>query len=135
MSRATELLSRHALLWIIALGAALRFSTLGVQDFWFDEIVTVREISLAPFDLLKQIHAAEYNPVTYPLLAGLWEGAFGTSEVGVRALSALAGTLTIPLVFGAAGALASRRAALIAAALTAVNPLLIWYSQEARTYS
>ena len=62
MSRATELLSRHALLWIIAVGALLRFSTIGIQDFWLDEIVTVQEIGQAPIDILKQVKSADSNP-------------------------------------------------------------------------
>jgi mannosyltransferase len=135
MSRATELLSRHALLWIIAVGALLRFSTIGIQDFWLDEIVTVQEIGLPPIDILKQVNAADSNPVLYPLLAGGWERVFGSGEWGVRSLPALLGTLTIPLVYAATKTLASRRAGLIAAGLTATNPLLVWYSGEARNYS
>jgi mannosyltransferase len=135
MSRATELLSRHALLWIIAVGALLRFSTIGIQDFWIDEIVTVQEIGQKPIDILKQVNAADSNPALYPLLAGGWERIFGSGEWGVRSLTALFGTLAIPFVYGAARTLASRRAGLIAAGLTATNPLLVWYSGEARNYS
>ena len=135
MSRATELLSRHALLWIIAVGAVLRFSTIGIQDFWLDEVITVQEIQQGPADILRQVNAADSNPMLYPLLAGAWERVFGSGEWGVRALTALFGTLAIPLVYGAASTLASRRAGLIAAGLAATNPLLVWYSGEARNYS
>jgi mannosyltransferase len=135
MSRAIELLSRHALLWIIAVGALLRFSTIGIQDFWFDEIVNVQEIGQGPVDILRQVNSVDSNPALYPLLAGGWERVFGTGEWGVRSLTALFGTLTIPLVYAAAKTLATRRAGLIAAGLTATNPLLVWYSGEARNYS
>ncbi len=40
----------------------------------------------------------------------------------------------MPVAYGAGAKLISRRAGLIAAALTACSPLLIWYSQEARSY-
>jgi hypothetical protein len=43
--------------------------------------------------------------------------------------------LVIPVAYGAGARLISRRAGLIAAALAACSPLLIWYSQEARSYS
>ncbi len=43
--------------------------------------------------------------------------------------------LTVPVGYAAARTLISRRAGLIAAALIAFNPYLIWYSQEARAYS
>jgi hypothetical protein len=60
---------------------------------------------------------------------------FGFGEVGVRSLSALAGTAMIPVAYAAGVALVSKRTGLIAAALVAVNPFLIWYSQEARAYA
>src|SRR5205814_6176194 len=56
-------------------------------------------------------------------------------EVGLRSLSALAGTLFVPVAYAAGKELASRRVAVVIAALAAFNPLLIWYSQEARSYS
>jgi hypothetical protein len=62
-------------------------------------------------------------------------GLFGKGEVGLRSLSAVLGTATIPVVYAAARSLSSRPAALVAAAVTAANPMLIWYSQEARNYA
>ena len=40
----------------------------------------------------------------------------------------------IPLLYLCGRELVSRRAGLVAAALAAVNPFMIWYSQEAREY-
>jgi 4-amino-4-deoxy-L-arabinose transferase-like glycosyltransferase len=79
-------------------------------------------------------------------LAWLWEKVFGHGEAGLRSLSALIGTATVPVAWAAARELlASERAArewfdspragLVAAALVAVNPFFVWYSQEARSYS
>ena len=69
------------------------------------------------------------------MLAWGWAKAFGTGEVGLRSLSALFGAATVPVAYLIGRELASRRAGLIAAALVAVNPMLIWYSQEARSYA
>jgi mannosyltransferase len=44
------------------------------------------------------------------------------------------GIAIIPLAYLCARELVSRRAGLVAAALAALNPFLIWYSQEARAY-
>ena len=41
----------------------------------------------------------------------------------------------VPVVYAAGARLISRRAGVIAAALATCSPLLIWYSQEARSYS
>ena len=60
---------------------------------------------------------------------------FGTGEVGLRSFSAVCSTLTIPVMFLIGRRLVSDRVGLLAALLTAVNPFLFWYAQEARSYS
>src|SRR5207302_11036080 len=45
------------------------------------------------------------------------------------------GAALVPVAFGVARRLVSERAGLIAALLVAVNPFLVWYSQEARAYA
>ena len=123
------------LLAIVALGAGLRFAGLGDQSFWFDESVTVEVVRPefgGAFDALK---ASESTPPLYYLLAWLWTRVFGDGEAGLRSLSALAGTLTIPVAWAAAREVTGRWGAWTAAAVVAVSPLLVWYSQEARAYS
>jgi mannosyltransferase len=128
-------LSRYALPLIVCLGGVLRFATIGGQGFWLDENVTLDLVREAPGDLLRGVEEGESNPPLFYLVAAGWERVFGSSEFGVRSLSALLGTATIPAVYAAASSLASRRAGLVAAALTATSPLLIWYSQETRNYA
>ena len=57
------------------------------------------------------------------------------TEYGLRSLSALAGVATVPVAYLIGAELRGRRAGLMAAALVAVNPMLLWYSQEARAYA
>jgi mannosyltransferase len=120
---------------IISFGALLRFSGLAAQSFWLDEAFT-REIvqgSLpSAWDLYRETESA---PPLYYLFEWAWAHLFGTSDPTLRSLSALSGTLTIPVIFAAGNQLAGRRTGLIAAALTACSPLLVWYSQEARVYA
>jgi mannosyltransferase len=117
-------------------GAALRFATLDLQSFDFDEAITVGPVLGGSFDaMLDTIPATESTPPLYYVLAWLWTQVFGLGEVGARSLSALFGTVLVPVAYGAARELGGRRAGLIAAALVAVNPQLIFYSQEARAYS
>ena len=78
---------------------------------------------------------SESTPPLYYWLAWLWSQVFGTGEVGLRSLSALFGVATVPLAYAAAARLVSARAGLVVAALAAVNPLLVWFSQEARAYA
>ena len=88
------------------------------------------------FDTLSAVPHSESTPPLYYLLAWLWSRPFGTGEVGLRSLSALAGTASIPVIYMGAVALAMRRrVGLIAAGIVAVSPVLIWFSQDARAYS
>lgn len=132
--------TRGVLLWalagIVAAGAALRFATLGLQSFHHDEVITVMRVIPGSFgDMLHRVKTSESNPPLYYALAWGWAKAFGTGEVGIRSLSALFGAATVPLGYLIGKQLANRRTGLILAALVAVNPMLIWYSQEARSYA
>jgi mannosyltransferase len=120
---------------LAGLGAALRFYGLGHQGFWFDEANTAALVRLSPGKMLGLIPQSESTPPLYYCVAWVWARIFGRDEVGLRSLSALCGVLTIPVAYLVGTRLISRRAGLIAAALTACSPLLIWYSQEARSYS
>ncbi|HEX8159731.1 MAG TPA: glycosyltransferase family 39 protein, partial [Solirubrobacteraceae bacterium] len=120
---------------VCVIGAALRFATLDVQSLWFDEAVTAQLMRLDLPDLLHAIPGSESSPPLYYLLEWLWTQLFGTGEVGLRSLSALIGTVTIPAVWALGRRLGGNGAGLVAAALLAVNPMLVWFSQEARAYA
>ena len=117
------------------LGAVLRFPTLDRQSFWLDELVTASLLDRSLGDVLGEIPRTEATPYLYYVVAWLWSSVFGLGEVGLRSLSALAGTATIPVAYGAGVVLVSRRAGIVAAALVATSPFLVWYSQEARSYA
>jgi mannosyltransferase len=130
--------ARSQLLVVAALtlvGAALRFPTLDRQSYWLDELVSASLLDRGLGDVLGQVPRTEATPFVYYVVAWAWSSVFGTGEVGLRSLSALAGTATIPVAYGAGAVLVSRRAGVVAAALVATNPFLVWYSQEARSYA
>ena len=128
--------SHRGLIALTILAASLRFPTLDVQSFWHDEAVTAaRLIRPGLLDTLRVIPDSEATPPLYYMLAWAWSKLFGTGEVGLRSLSALAGVATVPVTYRAAADLVSRRGGLVAAALVATNPMLVWFSQEARSYS
>lgn len=125
-----------ALAAIVALAAALRLSTLGLQSFWYDEAYTPVHV-LHPglgATMRAMVHSENTPPLWYVLIWA-WSRIFGTGVIALRSLSALAGILTVPVVWGIGRELAGRRAALVCALLVAVNPLFVWYSQEARAYA
>jgi hypothetical protein len=121
---------------LVLLAAALRLSTLGLQGFWYDEAYTpvhVLHESLGA-TLRAMVHSENTPPLWY-LIAWADFRVLGSGEVALRLPSALAGIATVPVAWAIGQELAGRRAAIITAALVAVNPLFIWYSQEARAYA
>jgi mannosyltransferase len=132
--------NRSRVFWLVvgltALGAVLRFATLGVQAYHHDEIVTASRVLRVGFGhAMDAVGFSESAPPLYYALAWLWTQVAGTSEWGLRSLSALAGVATIPVAYLIGRELRGARAGLLAAALVAVNPMLLWYSQEARAYA
>src|SRR4029453_6429346 len=75
-------------------------------------------------DVLRATTETEATPPVYYVLGWGWTRIFGDGEVGLRSLSALAGTLTIPAAYAAGMAFCGRRAAVVAAAVVAVAPAL-----------
>ena len=131
---------RSRVFWIVvgltAAGALLRFATLGLQSYHHDEVVTASRILRGDFGhAMDAVGFSESAPPLYYALAWFWTQLTGTGEVGLRSLSALAGVATIPVAFFIGDELRGRRTGLMTAALVAVNPMLLWYSQEARAYA
>ena len=128
---------------VIVGAAALRFPTLDTQSFWADEAVTVDLLSRSFGDMLGSIGDSESTPPLYYVVAWLWTQVCGTGEVGLRSLSALLGTALVPVAWALAGRIGGAgragrlgdRAAIFGALLVATNPLLVWFSQEARAYA
>jgi mannosyltransferase len=119
----------------VLIAALLRFPTLRVQSFWDDEGATVKLMRLSLGGMIRAVPSSESTPPTYYILAWLWSHIFGMDEWGLRSLSALFGVALVLVAYSSATALGSKRAGIIAAYVVAVNPLLIWYSQEARVYA
>ncbi len=132
--------ARSRAFWIVAgltaLAAVLRFATLGAQAYHHDEIVTASRVLRDGFQhAMEAVGFSESAPPLYYALAWLWTQVTGTGEFGLRSLSAVAGVATVPVAYLLGVELRGRRTGLLAAALVAVNPMLLWYSQEARSYA
>jgi mannosyltransferase len=120
---------------LIVLAAALRLSTLTLQSFWYDEAFTPVHVLHAGLGAtLHSVVHSENTPPLWYLLAWVDARIFGDGALALRLPSALAGIATVPVVWALGNELAGRRVALIGAAIVAVNPLFVWYSQEARAY-
>jgi mannosyltransferase len=120
---------------LLLLAALIRLPTLGLQSLWFDEAFTpVHVLHAGIVATLKTVSHTENTPPLWYVVVWAWTKAFGTGALALRLPSALAGIALVAVVWGIACELCGRRVAVAAAALTAVNPLFVWYSQEARAY-
>ncbi|HYM53756.1 MAG TPA: glycosyltransferase family 39 protein [Solirubrobacteraceae bacterium] len=81
------------------------------------------------------LFAYEANGVLYSLVLWPLVRIFGTGEPFLRLPAVIAGTASIPAMWWAARQLAGRWVPLLAAGLLAVNPMAVWYSQQARAYA
>lgn len=123
-----------ALIGLVAVAAVIRVLVIDNQSFWMDEALTAYETHSSFGGMLGTVAHVETTPPLYFVLIWAWAHLFGSDEVGLRSLSTLAGIALVPIAFVAARELVSRWAGVLAAAFVAVNPFLVWYSQEARAY-
>jgi hypothetical protein len=119
---------------LTVLAGILRFTLLAHQGFWFDEANTAADVHYSPGQMLGLLPQNETTPPLFYCVAWVWARVFGFGEFALRSLPALAGVATVPVMYAATAKLVSRRAGVVAAALTACNPFLVWYSQEFRPY-
>ena len=133
-----------ALLTLLAFG--LRLVQLGRDSLWYDETVSVYLAGQPAAELVAHTARDIHPPLYYLLLRGwLLLGGYPTGHAdpaGFRLefmaawLSLIFGVLLIPLTLQWARRLGvGERVAALAAALLAVSPLGIWYSQEVRMYT
>lgn len=133
------LLLRLVLLAVLLLAFGLRFHLLAAQSFWNDEGNSAR-LSERTVALIIEGTASDIHPPLYYLLLHGWRQLAGDTEFGLRAFSALAGVLLVAGVAAFSRIIQPRdrwRRGMVgvAALLTAVNPALIYYSQETRMYA
>jgi uncharacterized membrane protein len=112
--------------------AAVRFGSLTAQSFWLDEYLWTQNSAGSVHDILRL--ADGYPPLYGLIVKALMRAGLG-SDWWLRAPSALAGTLAVPLTYAVGRRIAGRAPGLAAAALVAVNPMAIWYSQECGAYA
>ena len=129
-------LLRQPLLWIFLAALATRLYNLTFHSFWFDEAMSTFWAA-RPADEIWRVGLAltqdKHPPLYYLLLRG-WTALFGAGDYAVRSLGALIGALAVFPAHGIGLRLGGRRAGALGALLLALNPFLVWYSQEVRMF-
>jgi len=136
---------RWVLLILILLAFARGAWALGTKSLWWDESLSlyrarqdlagVLSNQTVLTDNTQELVTVDNHPPLYFLV--LW-GAMrlaGKTEFALRFPSLVCAVLVVPLLYVTGKRVGGRRTALAAAALGAVSPMYLWYSQEARAYT
>lgn len=97
------------------------------QSLWLDEAVTANVVRNFSFlQIITKFSPTDFHPPLYYLVMKLWTGFFGYSEIALRMPSVLFSLATGWIVYLIGGVWAT--------IFFLFNPLIVYYSQEARMY-
>jgi 4-amino-4-deoxy-L-arabinose transferase-like glycosyltransferase len=114
---------------------ALSIHFIGLRrPVWTDEASTWWTVQQGLGSLVRGVRT-DGTPPLYFVVVWFVTHVFGSSEVALRLTSVLAATALVPATYLVGTKLASRRTALIGAALVALDPLIIYYAIESRNYA
>ncbi len=98
------------------------------QSLWLDEAISANVAkNYSILEIPNNFSKSDFHPPLYYMMLSAWTDIAGESEISLRMPSVIFSMVTIYVVYlmGGVGA----------AALVGFNPLLVYYSQEARMYS
>ena len=134
-------LRQTTLILLLLLAFGLRIHNINEDSFWQDEGLTVERSGYAPAQILRNeiviqgSVSKDTHPPLYYLLISLTRRLFGESDFSFRYPSLLAGILLLPLLYQLGRRLNGPAVGLAATLFAAINPLYVWYAQEARMYT
>jgi len=115
-------------------GGFLRFYNLGYNSLWLDEATTYGVSQGSFLEIWQTSVTGEFHPPLFHWIIHLML-TFGHSEIVLRAVPALLGTLAIPVFYLIGKEFRDKNVGIISASLLTVSYFGIFYSQEARAYS
>jgi hypothetical protein len=126
---------RVVVLGLVIFSFFLRVYRLDHHPLHADEAFAVLFSARRLGEMLSLLGSVEPHPPLYYSLLHFWLSLLGDDEFVVRFISVIAGTLIVPLVYDLGRALFGVKVGQLASFLAAINPFLIWHSQETRMYS
>lgn len=122
---------------IICIGVILRLIYINT-DFWYDEACSWFSAKQDfPFGIMDNLLTLDlqHTPL-YFFILHFWMKIFGDSEIAIRSLSIIFGILSLPLAYIISEKLFDKNKIISSSItiITAVSPLLVFFSVEARMY-
>lgn len=105
------------------------------QSLWLDEATTARVVQQYHYlEIINKFSPYDFHPPLYYLFMKFWINIFGDSEMSLRMPSVIFSLLVGWVIFLIGKAIENEKTGFWAAILFLFNPLIIYYSQEARMY-
>jgi len=117
---------------VVAAGVLLRFWT--ESALWLDEALAV-DIARLPLHEIPVYLKRTGAPPLYYVLLHFWIIVFGSSDVGVRSMSAVLAVGTLPVAWVAGRKLGGKSVGWILVVVLASAPFAVYYATEARMYA
>lgn len=119
---------------VLTVAGWLRFHNLGSESLWLDEVVSWTQAKDGLAALIQRTSQDNYPPLNN-LAIFVAIKLLGTDEWSIRFPSAIFGLANIGVLYWLGTMTLGRKAALVGAAMLALSPFSVIYSQEARMYS
>lgn len=105
------------------------------QSLWLDEGTTARVVrTLSYGNILTKFSPNDFHPPFYYLLMKFWTNIFGYSEISLRMPSVIFSLAAGWVVYLIGKVLKDKTIGIWSATFFLFNPLIVYYSQEARMY-
>jgi mannosyltransferase len=125
--------------WLVVLftliGVFLRVLFLAKNGMWLDETFSVWLANQSVPDLLHWAARIDPHPPLYYLMLHYWMARYGDTPYYVRLLSALFGTITIPVIYLIGKRISGAMMGFTAAVFLALSLFNIYFGQETRMYT
>ncbi|MBI3619752.1 glycosyltransferase family 39 protein [Candidatus Roizmanbacteria bacterium] len=119
---------------ILLFGLFLRIISLN-QSLWLDEGVTAKVVrTYGLLEIPEKFSVFDFHPPLYYFFLKIWTAVFGSSEAALRLPSVIFSLLAAIVVYRIGCRLKNRQVGLWSSLLFLLNPLIVYYSQEARMY-
>lgn len=105
------------------------------QSLWLDEAISARVVKDFSFhQIINQFSPFDFHPPFYYLFLKLWTNFFGYSEISLRLPSVFFSLISAWFIYLSTKLFKNQKTGFWAAAFFLFNPLIVYYSQEARMY-
>lgn len=105
------------------------------QSLWLDEAISARVVrNYSYLEIIRKFSVFDFHPPLYYLFLKFWTNIFGYKEISLRFPSLIFCFLTAFLIYQISKIIFNKKIAFWSTTFFLFNPLIVYYSQEARMY-